>query len=263
MALKDHILKLADGVSKCQENAKSLAQVIFRGLDDIADNLPEHPGGGSDVSVTQVLSSGTKTATITVDDTPTDLYAPDPTDVDVTQVQTSGTKIATITVDDTPTDLYAPSPTAPTDVDVTQVVSTGTKIATITVDNVPTDIYAPAGSGVNYSTTEQDTGLTWIDGKKIYQKTFVEDSTNTTGTTITIDVSSLNIDKCVNIFGTFDRIVSGTGSLTYMLNCFEGTNLHSHLTYADFNKNINYGITLFTGEATSTQYITILYTKTS
>lgn len=146
MALKDHILKLADGVSKCQENAKSLAQVIFRGLDDIADNLPEHPGGGSDVSVTQVLSSGTKTATITVDDTPTDLYAPDPTDVDVTQVQTSGTKIATITVDSTPTDLYAPTPSAPTDVDVTQVVSTGTKIATITVDNVPTDIYAPSAS---------------------------------------------------------------------------------------------------------------------
>ena len=172
MALKDHILKLADGVSKCQENAKSLAQVIFRGLDDIADNLPEHPGGGSDVSVTQVLSSGTKTATITVDDTPTDLYAPDPTDVDVTQVQTSGTKIATITVDDTPTDLYAPTPSAPTDVDVTQVVSTGTKIATITVDDVPTDIYAPAGgASQDYSTTEVEIG-TWIDGSKLYKRTW-------------------------------------------------------------------------------------------
>ena len=30
----------------------------------------------------------------------------------------------------------------------------------------------PAGGGVNYSTDEQDTGLTWIDGSKIYQKTF-------------------------------------------------------------------------------------------
>lgn len=27
------------------------------------------------------------------------------------------------------------------------------------------------GGGVSYSTEEQDTGLTWIDGKKIYQKT--------------------------------------------------------------------------------------------
>ena len=28
------------------------------------------------------------------------------------------------------------------------------------------------GGGISYSTEEQDTGLTWIDGKKIYQKTF-------------------------------------------------------------------------------------------
>ena len=27
-------------------------------------------------------------------------------------------------------------------------------------------------SGIPYSTEEQDTGLTWIDGKKIYQKSF-------------------------------------------------------------------------------------------
>lgn len=27
------------------------------------------------------------------------------------------------------------------------------------------------GGGISYSTTEQDTGLTWIDGSKIYQKT--------------------------------------------------------------------------------------------
>jgi hypothetical protein len=29
------------------------------------------------------------------------------------------------------------------------------------------------GGGVDYSTTEQDTGLKWIDGRTIYQKTFV------------------------------------------------------------------------------------------
>lgn len=40
----------------------------------------------------------------------------------------------------------------------------------------------------SYSTTEVDTGKTWIDGKPIYRKVF----TGTTATTI--DVSSLNID---------------------------------------------------------------------
>ena len=206
MALKDHILKLADGVSKCQENAKSLAQVIFRGLDDIADNLPDHPGGGSDVSVTQVLSSGTKTATITVDDVDTDLYAPDPTDVVVTQEQTSGTKIATITVDDTPTDLYAPTPAQPTDVDVTQVVSTGTKIATITVDDVPTDIYAPSASQ-DYSTTEHIVGK-WIDGTtNVYEKTFTSESVSA-GQALFIPHNITGLDTVISLFGgckTTDR----------------------------------------------------------
>ena len=68
-------------------------------------------GGGSDVSVTQIVSTGTKIATITVDGSGTDLYAPNSggSTVSVTQVVSTGTKIATITVDGTGTDLYAPS----------------------------------------------------------------------------------------------------------------------------------------------------------
>jgi hypothetical protein len=34
------------------------------------------------------------------------------------------------------------------------------------------------GGSINYSTTEQDTGLIWIDGKKIYQKTYSLTLTN-------------------------------------------------------------------------------------
>lgn len=48
--------------TKCQENARAIAQQMKNG------------GSGSDVTVTQVLSSGTKIATITVGDTSTDLY---------------------------------------------------------------------------------------------------------------------------------------------------------------------------------------------
>lgn len=247
MALKDHILKLADGVSKCQENAKSLAQVIFRGLDDIADNLPEHPGGGSDVSVTQVLSSGTKTATITVDDVDTDLYAPDPTDVDVTQVQTSGTKIATITVDDTPTDLYAPSPTAPTDVDVTQVVSTGTKIATITVDNVPTDIYAPNGSAIDYSTSEQNTGIKWIDGSDIYQKTWKFES----------DVS-LTSQTWTNT-----PIVRSTNGINFVIDAEVGRDGYTCINAFANSDQTNVQLLQTRNIDITINYVTLKYTKTS
>lgn len=49
--------------TKCQENARAIAQQIRSG-----------GGSGSDVTVTQVLASGTKIATITVDEESTDLY---------------------------------------------------------------------------------------------------------------------------------------------------------------------------------------------
>ena len=256
MALKDHILKLADGVSKCQENAKSLAQVIFRGLDDIADNLPEHPGGGSDVSVTQVLSSGTKTATITVDDVDTDLYAPDPTDVVVTQEQTSGTKIATITVDDTPTDLYAPSPTTPTDVDVTQVVSTGTKIATITVDNVPTDIYAPAGgASQNYSTTEHEIGK-WIDGSTLYEKTIDCGSLPNT-TTKDVNHSISNLGYVVEMIGSGKNPNSGIQiPIPYVYGNTKCLQLYVDSTIIRLVSTEN--LSVYTES-----YVTLKYTKTS
>lgn len=35
------------------------------------------------------------------------------------------------------------------------------------IENMPT----PTGGGINYTTEEQDTGLKWIDGRTIYQKT--------------------------------------------------------------------------------------------
>ena len=90
---------------KCQENARAIAQQI------------KSSGSGSDVTVTQVVESGTKIATIGVDDVSTDLYAPE---VAVTQVLSSGTKIATIAVGDTSTDLYCETvPTPETPISIT------------------------------------------------------------------------------------------------------------------------------------------------
>lgn len=59
----------------------------------------------------------------------------------------------------------------------TQVVTSGIKIAEVTIDGSKTDVYAPNSSGGgsslhNYSTEEQIVG-TWINGKPIYEKTFV------------------------------------------------------------------------------------------
>lgn len=65
-------------------------------------------GGGSNVTITPTLESGTEVATITVDDNEYKLYGPTPQTVAVTSVLQSGTQIATITIDQTTYTLYAP-----------------------------------------------------------------------------------------------------------------------------------------------------------
>ena len=67
-------------------------------------------------------------------------------------------------------------------VNITPTLTKGIKIADYSIDDVSGELYAPQGdgsgsgnissNGINYSTEEQNTGLTWIDGKKIYQKSF-------------------------------------------------------------------------------------------
>ena len=65
-------------------------------------------GGGSNVEVTTILQSGTKIATIEVDNDSYDLYAPDA--VSVVPILESGTKIATIGVGNESYDIFAPTP---------------------------------------------------------------------------------------------------------------------------------------------------------
>lgn len=43
------------------------------------------------------------------------------------------------------------------------------------IENMPT----PSGGGINYTTEEQDTGLKWIDGRTIYQKTITKSFSTT------------------------------------------------------------------------------------
>lgn len=72
-------------------------------------------------------------------------YAESGSDVVVDQVLYSGTKIATISVDGSPTDIYAPNPGSNVSVDA--ILTTGTQIASISVGNQSYDLYAPTGGG--------------------------------------------------------------------------------------------------------------------
>lgn len=79
---------------------------------------------------------------------------------------------------------------------------------------------APSG-GVDYSTTEQNTGRKWIDGKDIYSITI--SGTTAEGVNFTEDLTDLNIDTIVNFevigknanYNVSGYYASGTDMLNY------------------------------------------------
>lgn len=78
MTIKEAFEKLTSVCAAGMKNPFFVMRKLHDAFADIADKI-EGGGGGSTVEVTQVVSTGTKIATITVNDTPTDLYAPTPT----------------------------------------------------------------------------------------------------------------------------------------------------------------------------------------
>lgn len=120
------------------------------------------------------------------------------------------------------------------------------------------NIYAP----VIYSTNERMVGV-YIDGKPLYQKTLVATSTDTTGTDVNIDMASFNIDTCVDITGTFDRITGGGNKRIYMFNAYESSEYWSFVRYMATEKMITFKIAMSIGQSTTKQTFTIRYTKTT
>lgn len=94
-------------------NYTGSSKILIRICEAINDLIDHGGGGGSTISITPTLSSGTKIADYEIDGDEGSLYAPSGggggSTVSVQQVLSSGTRIAVITVDGTPTNLYAPS----------------------------------------------------------------------------------------------------------------------------------------------------------
>ena len=106
-------------------------------------------------------------------------------------------------------------------------------------------------TGVNYSTAEQDTGIHWVDGKHIYQKTFIIRS----GTTA--DISDLNIDRVTSS----DAIMKLEGGIFYHLNIY-GDSTYKAFYETDVN-NGQISLTIGSGWDATEISITIKYTKSS
>lgn len=103
------------------------------------------------------------------------------------------------------------------------------------------------GGGVDYSTSEQDTGLKWVDGKPIYQITYLNMSNQQW-----VGISGLNIDSVIHRFGAW----SDNGGVWY------GLDDNSKSTSLTIDPNTGYMI-FDANVVIKNARITILYTKTT
>lgn len=251
-------------------------------------------GGGSEVTITPTLQSGTKIADYSIDQEAGSLYAPTPEELPDTIVtkalrkynDTSQTKIMTVTTYDKENDqevsqdIYAPSPV---DCWYTPGLEQDYQIGQFTYGDVTQDVYIPdfqrpltaganitidqdnvisasGGSSWNYSTSEVNTGQKWIDGKDIYCRVFdLPDKVlnDNTWNNNVLGTSNIHIIR-------FDGFIGFQGyDITLPLNYYRNNNefITTILTagYNDINirPNLNAGITV------KGLNCTIFYTKNS
>lgn len=109
----------------------------------------------------------------------------------------------------------------------------------------------------SFSTTEREIG-TWIDGKPLYQKTFTCTTPATANTeTDVIDVTSLNISVCAEIWGmiyhtTYENYAVWTGPIS----------AGDCLFYSNTTKKIR-GKLVTSNYLNEPAYVTLKYTKTT
>lgn len=116
------LLQLNDWATDIEEDIGSIQSTLndkvdtstFNQLGEAVRQIGLAVNSKSTVSISDLLQSGTKIATLTIDSTPYDIYAPSGggggSSVVWDQIQQTGTKIATITIDNVPVDVYVPTP---------------------------------------------------------------------------------------------------------------------------------------------------------
>lgn len=108
----------------------------------------------------------------------------------------------------------------------------------------------------NYSTTEKDTGFTWINGKKIYKKTINFGALpNNTSKSVNHNISNLS-----QIVKTEGVAISSAGSMPLPQASPVNTNYSTSLTPNSTQITIRTGTSEFTSY---NAYVTLYYTKTS
>lgn len=121
-------------------------------------------------------------------------------------------------------------------------------------------IYPQAILEDNYSTTEQKTSSTWIDGKPIYKKTYSMGALINGGGTLVQNISSLDFETVVELRGVAINPVSKNVRPLPLV-----SNGLSDMVRLDVSNNEIHVITT-SGSSWSTAYnayVTLWYTKTT
>lgn len=197
-------------------------------------NIEVSGGTPTQVTVTQVVTGGTKIATIGVDGTETDLYAPasgggvtpqDVQDAIDQALQDYPTSAVTQDLDERVTELENDSVDYATTADTqaletaisgkstvvwNQIATGGTKVAEITVDGTKTDVYAPQGGGVTPQDVQDaiDSALTPYS-TTLQIETMLEDKQDTLTPGAGIQISGNTISATGDAYVIDLRVVSG------------------------------------------------------
>lgn len=170
----------------------------------------------------------------------------------------SGRMTATLTVPQAGTKNYDDLINKPSINNVTLEGNLNTEDLNISYDDLndlPTipEPYTP----ISYSTTEQDTGTKWIDGKPIYQKTInIGNLPNNQSKSVAHGIS--NLDVIINMYG-----VSKNSSNSYIPLPFINTVTISSGCQLEANATNIMVRTATNLSSYSITYVTLFYTKTT
>ena len=139
----------------------------------------------------------------------------------------------------------------------------GTATERLTKLRVNNTIYSipSGGSGIDYSTLEQDTGMKWVDGKEIYQKTYYIASVSTGGNFYNLSNSQDNVDS----FVSYEWMATRSDGKHIMNNSFMPDWLGGSTGISEWDYDINHIRVKISAEyySLSDVYITVRYTKSS
>ena len=149
-------------------------------------------------------------------------------------------------------------------VTITPALDSGTKIADYEIDETEGTLYAPTPFiPIDYSENEQDTGIKWIDGKPLYQKTVYREEV-ISGTQADISLGIENVENIMLSNGSYFHTDSTTAmfSFPYIPTSIDyAVGGYFNITAADTSLSVRVG-SGYSGKVQKLA-ITVLYTKTT